>query len=61
MANEKVSFKPDGKPNDWESGRLASEVTEHKGLLVTYHTADVRDSSGKIREDVTVTPPDKKD
>ena len=59
---EKVKYMPEDSPGTWEPGRLVSEVERHSDLfgLITYDTADVRDSEGKIHEDVTVIVPDKK-
>lgn len=46
----------------WEKVRLVSEPEKHMDLggLVSYTTADERDKDGKIHEDVTIIPPDKK-
>jgi len=57
--SEKVRFMEDGKPGTWQDGRLDNPGSvEHHSSLVDYTTADVRDSSGTVHEDVTIIPPD---
>ncbi len=56
----KADFMPEDRPGEWESGKTEGPVTHHYDI-VSYDTADVRDSDGELHEDVTVIPRDDKE